>query len=787
MQPFSKALSRRTFLAATAATTAAAAVRSTRSARAATPAPSAGTSSGFVQQVASRMALPASVNTVTSLAVRAGSVAAGHPAGLSIGSAGSWAAVFARPVYAVAALADGSFAAVTKDALAVVSQRPDKTWVARFVPLPSGADGATALLASVEGNPVIASGRSLWALVDQRGWRREQLPGTATALAVSRAGNMAISVGSDLFESSQGSWVRVVLANEKEGWAPPAISHVAYDSTSRLWFGSTQGVGYRDPDKGWVFIDPRRGLPSLDILGMLPGAAGDMWLTTPIAAMRYDGAVWEYREGRWLPSNTVTAGAVDVDGTAYFATPGGFGLISFQQTTMLAKALGFEPMMDARHKRTPYGYVVPASLAVAGDVSTWSTPATDNDGLSTAMYGAAQCFRYAVTKDPDAQEKAKKAFQALKFLGDVTQGGSHPAPPGFVCRAITSTSGPDPNLVDTVAKDKQKQASDALWKIMPVRWPTSADGQWYWKCDTSADELDGHFFFYSIYHDLVATSGSDRDDVVAVVKRLADHLIDHNYNLVDYDGNPTRWGFFGPDQLNLNPWREDERGLNSISIITYMTIADRIVGGSTYTGAKNSLANDHGYQLNALFPQFSEGIGGNNTSDENLAFLLYYPLLAYEQDETLKRTWALSLWLYWNTVQYESHPRFAFTSGLRLAGTEWRDAYGPVPLDLTDDWQGPALDSLRRFPLDLIVWNQTNSPRLDLTPFPEWLYLLNGSGGGTRNDGRLLPIDERSLNQFNGGIYPFDSGSGGRSEQPATHYLLAYWMGRHHGIIAADA
>lgn len=53
----------------------------------------------------------------------------------------------------------------------------------------------------------------------------------------------------------------------------------------------------------------------------------------------------------------------------------------------------------------------------------------------------------------------------------------------------------------------------------------------------------------------MATSGSDRADVVAVVKRLADHPIDHNYNLVD-DGKPKRWGFFGPDQLNLNPWRE---------------------------------------------------------------------------------------------------------------------------------------------------------------------------------------------------------------------------------------
>lgn len=790
MQSFSRALSRRSFIARTAAaaTAATAIVRSTQNARAAQ---STSPSSGFAQQVASRMALPASANAVTSLAVRSGTIAAGHAAGLSIGTAGNWTTVLAKPIYAVTALADARFAALTKGALAVLTQQGDKT---NSVRLPIGVDAATALLTSVNGDPVLASGGSLWRLSGQQGWLRERLPGTPgtpTALAASSSGSLAIAVGPDLFERTpqHGSWTPVALSNEHEGWAPPAISHLAYDSKGRLWFASTQGVGYRDPDEGWEFIDPHRGLPSLDIRAMIPGAAGDMWLTTPIAAMRYDGAGWEYREGRWLPANTVTAAAVDVDGTAYFATPAGFGLISFKQTTLRDKALGYEPMMDQRHKRTPYGYVVPAALAVAGDVSTWSAGASDNDGLSTAMYGAAQCFRYAVTKDPDARDKATKVFQALKFLGDVTQGGSHPAPSGFVCRAITSTSGPDPNLVDTVAKDEHKRAtSDALWKVMPVRWPTSADGQWYWKCDTSSDELDGHFFFYALYYDLVATSGSQRDEVVAVVRRLADHLVDHDYNLVDYDGQPTRWGFFGPDQLNLNPWREDERGLNSIAIITYLTIADHVVGGTKYSEAKKSLANDNGYQLNALYPQFSQGIGGNNTSDENLAFLLYYALLGYEQDPALKRTWALSLWLYWNTVQYESHPRFAFTAGVRLAGQQWQDAYGPVPLDVAGDWQGPAVDSLRRFPQDLVVWDQANSPRLDLTPFTGWLDPNDSPGtAGMRNDGWLLPVDERSLNEFNGGIYAFDSGSGGRSEQPATHYLLGYWMGRYHGIIGADA
>ena len=50
-------------------------------------------------------------------------------------------------------------------------------------------------------------------------------------------------------------------------------------------------------------------------------------------------------------------------------------------------------------------------------------PDSDNDGLWTGMYGAGECFAYASTKDPAAKHRATKAFEALRFLSLVTQGG----------------------------------------------------------------------------------------------------------------------------------------------------------------------------------------------------------------------------------------------------------------------------------------------------------------------------------------------------------------------------
>src|SRR5690606_1145934 len=99
----------------------------------------------------------------------------------------------------------------------------------------------------------------------------------------------------------------------------------------------------------------------------------------------------------------------------------------------------------------------------------------------------------------------------------------------------------------------------------------SADGKWYWKSDTSSDELDGHFFAYGLYYDHVAETEEEKARAREVVSRVADHLIEHNYCLVDHDGQPTRWARFAPEYLNHDPDHWTERGLNSLSLLTYLS------------------------------------------------------------------------------------------------------------------------------------------------------------------------------------------------------------------------
>ena len=86
---------------------------------------------------------------------------------------------------------------------------------------------------------------------------------------------------------------------------------------------------------------------------------------------------------------------------------------------------------------------------------------------------------------------------------------------------------------------------------------------WYWKGETSSDEIVGHYFAWYVFCELVADDAQKRQ-VRATCQRVTDHILDHHYYLVDTDGQPTTWGFWGPDRLNDDPKYWEERCLGSL-------------------------------------------------------------------------------------------------------------------------------------------------------------------------------------------------------------------------------
>ena len=67
----------------------------------------------------------------------------------------------------------------------------------------------------------------------------------------------------------------------------------------------------------------------------------------------------------------------------------------------------------------------------------------------------------------------------------------------------------------------------------------------------------------------------------------AGHIMYNGYKLIDVTGQPTRWGVWSPDQLNLNQSWADERGLNSLQILSFLLSAYHVTKDGSYWKAWN--------------------------------------------------------------------------------------------------------------------------------------------------------------------------------------------------------
>ncbi|MGE3311940.1 MAG: hypothetical protein AB7O66_18395 [Limisphaerales bacterium] len=605
-------------------------------------------------------------------------------------------------------------------------------------------------------------------------------------LALDADGGLWVASSAGLFRRSAEGFAAVPILDGAGRYWGGDLRGVAFDSKQRLWVAGPAGAACRTGLE-WTFHEGRDGLPGNDFTGIAAGSRGEVWFGTRRGALRFDGADWAYRQGlRWLPDDLVHSLAVDGHGHAWFQTEKGPAGILRQPMTLAEKAEYFEDEIERFIKRTPLGYLSEVGLGAPGDRSKIIYSDSDNDGLWTSMYGAGECFAFAATGKPEFARRARQAFEALRFLQKVTQGGPHSPPKGYVARTIRPVEWPDPNA-GRLERDRETRADgDRLWKVYEPRWPKSADGKWYWKSDTSSDELDGHYFFYARYHDLVADD-AEKERVREVVRDLTDHLVDHDFQLVDHDGTVTRWGVFGPASLNNDPNWWAERGLNSLSMLSYLAVAEHVTGDAKYGRAARNLIDQHGYAANIMNPKTQSGFGSGNQSDDEMAFMCFYNLLSYTKETAWRSRWLYAFHAYAALELPETNPFFNFAYAAHGVGASFSTPWGDFPIHPWNGWHEDSLATLRGFPLDRCNWGHHNSHRLDLIRLPPQhstdLYDPRRSGRGYRVNGRVLPVAERHFGHWNTDPWRLDYGGDGRELASGTVFLLPYYMGLHHGFI----
>ena len=493
-------------------------------------------------------------------------------------------------------------------------------------------------------------------------------------------------------------------------------------------FGGLFSVGCIAEDGNHWLLRGSDGLPYGPVT-IIRTAKSAIWLGTDRGAIKKD-AGWHYYNGkRWLSDNKVIDILPVDEHTTWFATPKGISQIQQVEMTLAQKAATFEERIKLRHDR--YGMVSGSRLLSQGDLSTSKTGTDDNDGLWTSIYLAAECYRYSVTKDPEAKKNAIKAYEAMERLETIT------GIPGFPARSL-------------VAAD-ESTGQGGEWHLTP-------DKKWKWKGDTSSDEIVGHMFAYPLFYDLVA-EGAIKERVKNLVHRIMNHIVDHNFQLVDLDGIATRWAVWTPDSINFsNNWWY-ERGINSMQILAFIKAGYHVTGDRKFENAYQTLTQKHHYAEN-MVPQKMYGPFDINHSDDELAFLPNYTLMRYANDPKLLPTYLKSTQRSWKVEQPDRIPLWNIISSNALK----KDCDLKI-----------ALEELRLIPMDLITWKMENSHRWDL-PKDQMSDRF-----GKAQAIRPIPTPERGISKWNSNTYIYDSGSDGYGEDDGAYFLLPYWMGRFHG------
>jgi hypothetical protein len=435
---------------------------------------------------------------------------------------------------------------------------------------------------------------------------------------------------------------------------------------------------------------------------------------------------------RYLQDDAVERIVSDNASGVWVRTQSGVSHIELRPMTLFQKAEIFEKRIRERHDR--HGLVAPSNLSIAGELSSSRPRDDDNDGLWTSLYAAAECFLYSVTKSPEAQANARSAIQALLFLEEVA--GRR----GFPARSCIERSEPMPH--------------DGQW-----HWTT--DGKYYWKGDTSSDEIVGHFFAYGIAYDLLPDLLLKRH-IVETTRRIMDHILANGYELIGLDGRPTRWGRWSPRYFLEEP---GDSSLNSLELLSFLKTAGHMTGDPRYETDYRKVALDMSYaQRTTRYRELRDEL---NYSDEELAMLSFYGLFRYEHDqEMLNRFYRPALEQWWENIVREDNPLWTFIYVTGRPGARW---------DLAR-----AAATLYRMPIDTVEWNVHNSHRRDVA------MSSAVDRQGLPEARTLLPPDERPVMKWNANPFVVDGGSGGHAEDDGAAFLLPYWMGRYLKLLIGE-
>lgn len=370
----------------------------------------------------------------------------------------------------------------------------------------------------------------------------------------------------------------------------------------------------------------------------------------------------------------------------------------------------------------------------------------------TGIALAAESFRFATLRTPEAREAVATRLRGLELLEAVT------GVPGLLARHAS----PEP-VADGVPVDPGPK-----WQRAAAPYES-----YVWRDDVSKDQLAGVAFGLGVLLAVVDdpalhTRGS------ALAARIVDHMRLNDMVVYDSDGEPTEYG-------NLNGYIFGVPiGVNALISLALFKAAAVGTGDVRYEQAYAELV-DEGYPRAAQWAHFAV-FGFYKPTNDHMAWLGLYPLLRLERDPELLNAYrdaadALDDALGWEeNAFYDASYASAYEGDVQLS---------PQRRAAVQRARTGLLRSLEDFPERKVPLP------VDLTDRPElarrWLNDLDG----TPRAARAIPLYLRPI-KTNMWSRPAADLIGNEREKGDELYvgydfLLPYWMARYYRLLPAPA
>ena len=536
--------------------------------------------------------------------------------------------------------------------------------------------------------------------------------------------------------SSKNKKLETVIQNDK-------ITCIEING-NKLLAGTTDGFFEIDTKTRKQVGEVHQKLPWTEIT-TISNLDGEIWFGSTWGAFKRneDGKFSYYASKRWLPSDKVVDIAKGPENSILILTDKGLARIFKEEMTLYDKAMFYQKQVRERHIR--HGFNGTVSRMTDGDVTTGSLEDSDNDGLWTTMYLAAEVFRYKVTKSEDALQNIRESMEAMERLYDI-----NPVP-GFPSRSFERRG----------------------YKYEDKPWRRADDPEWDWKSTTSSDEAIGHIFAFGAIAELV-DDPELKKQAIMLIDTLMSHAVKNNHYLVDWNGEPTLWGKWNPEYVNARPKMVGDRKINSSNYIGMLQTAYHFTGKEKYKKAAYDLMDNHGYLENLMRPMSEIGPAPDsaddwskmlseswNHSDDEMYYCGYWGLYRYAFTDKLKTMYRDAIIDHWEAERPEKEGLWNIMTAL----------VGAEDIDLEE-----AVWYLQKYPLDLVDWTVLNSHRKDIEPV--------APNFRKQTITEVLPASELRISRHNANRFDLDSRGEGREEFSAGDiWLLPYWIGRYLNVI----